>query len=104
MNPENLSFHQAVAQLLPLMLITALVEQGFASRPNDQGDSVNSDPRLWFRRALSSALTLATIGTIVAAEAVALRILYTGRATQRSRLLLFGLYSLRGSASSRRLY
>jgi hypothetical protein len=43
--------------------------------------------------ALSSTLTLVTIGTIVAAEAITLRILYTGRASPTEQaIIVWGLF------------
>jgi hypothetical protein len=56
----------------------------------------NSGPPRWFSRALSSALTLVTIGTIVAAEAVTLRILYTGRATPTEQAVIVWALFLAG--------
>jgi hypothetical protein len=83
---ENSTFFEAVAQLLPLMIITRLVERAtFGNRGHydDPGDDKDSATR--YLEPLPEAVTRVTnlllILLVVLGETITLRVLYTGRVT-----------------------
>jgi hypothetical protein len=104
MEKPSLVFYEVVAQLLPLLFITLLIERAFPVQTTEgnkeDGPAVESS----FQRSidiLSMWSTVLLVVTVVLGEAMTLRILFRQEATKAQQIVVIVALFFAGEASQR---